>query len=222
MNSDMSYSLQHVHTLQRACTQMCAPTPQHPPKAYTRTCMALKTSAPDRRSEHHACAGAYAKQAPRHQRTHPRTRSPRRLWHEFRHAILSAKNAHAPVHARLCNRAETSLPWKLLRTYLESCASIVQAVFADRPAAVSTKSVAQRWVTDLSPNARRPNRSRNPSKSTLAHDSVAAAVSHKHHSIIRVGAGLILFVYGRTCSSAAHVISNENLFPPFFPASFFA
>jgi len=31
-------------------------------------------------------------------------------------------------------------------------------------------------------------RSRNPSKSTLAHDAVAAAVSHKHHSIIRVGA----------------------------------
>jgi len=39
-------------------------------------------------------------------------------------------------------------------------------------------------------------RSRNPSKSTLAHDAVAAAVSHKHHSNIRVGAGLIQFVNG--------------------------
>jgi len=39
-------------------------------------------------------------------------------------------------------------------------------------------------------------RSRNPSKSTIAHGAVAAAVLHKHHSIIRVGAGLILFVYG--------------------------
>jgi len=38
--------------------------------------------------------------------------------------------------------------------------------------------------------------SRNPSKSRLAHDAVAAAVSHKHHSIIRVGAGLIQFVHG--------------------------
>jgi len=38
-------------------------------------------------------------------------------------------------------------------------------------------------------------RSRNPSKFTLARDAVAAAVSRKHHSIIRVGAGLILFVY---------------------------
>jgi len=43
--------------------------------------------------------------------------------------LLSAQNAHAPVHARLYNSAETSLPWKLLRTYLESCSSIsVQAV----------------------------------------------------------------------------------------------
>ena len=37
-------------------------------------------------------------------------------------------------------------------------------------------------------------RSRNPSKSTLAHDAVATAVLHKHHLIIRVGAGLIQFV----------------------------
>ena len=39
-------------------------------------------------------------------------------------------------------------------------------------------------------------RSRNLSKSPLAHDAVAAAVLHKHHSIIRVGAGLIQFVHG--------------------------
>ena len=36
---------------------------------------------------------------------------------------------------------------------------------------------------------------RNPSKSTLPHDAVAAVVLHKHHLIIRVGAGLIQFVY---------------------------
>ena len=39
-------------------------------------------------------------------------------------------------------------------------------------------------------------RFKNPSKSTLAHDAVAAAVLHKHHLIIRVGAGLIQVVYG--------------------------
>ena len=44
------------------------------------------------------------------------------------HTTLSAKNAYALVHARICNGAEASLPWKLLQTYLESCASIVQAV----------------------------------------------------------------------------------------------
>jgi len=38
-------------------------------------------------------------------------------------------------------------------------------------------------------------RSRNRSKSTLAHDAVATAVLYKHHPIIRVGAGLIQFVY---------------------------
>jgi len=46
---------------------------------------------------------------------------------------LSAKNAYALVHARLCNGAEASLPWKLLRIYLQSCASIVQAVICHPP-----------------------------------------------------------------------------------------
>jgi len=46
--------------------------------------------------------------------------------------------------------------------------------------------------SNQSPNA---VRSRKLSGSTLAHDAVAAAVSHKHHSIIRVGVGLIQFVY---------------------------
>ena len=41
---------------------------------------------------------------------------------------LSAKNAYGLVYARLFNCAAASLPWKLLRTYLESCANIVQAV----------------------------------------------------------------------------------------------
>jgi len=41
---------------------------------------------------------------------------------------LSAKNAYGLVYARLFNCSAASLPWKLLRTYLESCASIVQTV----------------------------------------------------------------------------------------------
>jgi len=47
----------------------------------------------------------------------------------------------------------------------------------------------------LAGNPLRDVRSRNPSKSTLAHDVVGTAVLHKHHLIIRVGAGLIQFVY---------------------------
>ena len=43
------------------------------------------------------------------------------------------KNAYGLVHARLCNGVATSLPWKLLRKYLESCANIVQAVVCRPP-----------------------------------------------------------------------------------------
>jgi len=87
------------------------------------------------------------------------------------------------ICARACahmQRCRSFFAMKLLRTYLEFCASIMQAVVTARPTAVSTKSVARRCSL------------KNPSKSTLAHD--AAAVLHKHHSIIRVGAGPIEFV----------------------------
>ena len=126
--------------------------------------------------------------------------------------ILSAKNANELVHARLCNGAEPSLPWKLLRTYLESCTSIVQAVIC-RPLLLPLLLSRP----NLSPDA---VRSRNPSTSTLAHDAVAAAVWHKHHSIIRVGAGLIQFVHGSHSHMATGVTSSRSLFSPFFCASF--
>ena len=118
--------------------------------------------------------------------------------------ILSAKTAHALVHARLCNGAEASLPWKLLRTYLESCASIVQAVVC-RP--LLPPVLLSR--PNPSPDA---VRSRNPSKSTLAHDVVAALVFHKHHSIVHVGTGLIQFVYGSHSCLAADLILHKVLF----------
>ena len=61
----------------------------------------------------------------------------------------------------------------------------------------------------LSPRNQLPDavRSRNPSTSTLTHDAVAAAVSHKHLFIIRVGAGLIHFVYG------SHSKRNHGAYP---------
>ena len=60
-------------------------------------------------------------------------------------------------------------------------------------------------------------RLRNPIKSTLAHDAVSAVVLHKHHLIIRVGAGLIQFVYGSLSRLAADLTLDKNLF--FLPFS---
>jgi len=58
-------------------------------------------------------------------------------------------------------------------------------------------------------------RSRNSSKSTLAHDAVATAVSHKHHSIIRVGAGLLQFVYGSHSKRDRRARPSQR-YKPFF------
>ena len=75
--------------------------------------------------------------------------------------------------------------------------------------AVSTKSVARRCSL---------------MKSVQIYASswcaVAAAVSHKHHSIIRVGAGLIQFVYVEHSRLAAGLTSSKILFLPSFRASF--
>jgi len=74
----------------------------------------------------------------------------------------------------------------------------------------------------LPPLLPRPNpspdavRSRNSSKSTLAHDAVVAAVSHKHHSIIHVGAGLTQFVHGSHSCLATEFTHHRNVFLPFF------
>jgi len=53
---------------------------------------------------------------------------------------------------------------------------------------------------------------RNPSKSTLAHDAVAAVVLHEHHLIICVGAGLIQFVYGSHSRMAADLTLDKIYF----------
>ena len=63
-------------------------------------------------------------------------------------------------------------------------------------------------------------RSRNPSKSTLAHHTVATEVLHKHHPIIRVGAGLIQFVYRLHLRFATEAARNRNAFSPFFARVF--
>ena len=118
------------------------------------------------------------------------------------------------MHARLCNGAAACLPWKLLRTYLEACASIVQAVVSAHPPAPSSSRPPSCW-----PVARHV-RLRNPSKSTQTHDAVAAVVLHKHHLIIRVGAGLIQLVYGPHSRMAADLTLDKNQFSPPFSRIF--
>ena len=112
------------------------------------------------------------------------------------------------LHARLCNGAAASMPWKLLRTYLESCANILQAAVSARPPAPSSSRPLSCWQIVIHV------RLRNPSKSTLAHhdDAVAAVVLHKHHLIIHVGAGLIQVVYGSHSRMVADLTLDKNLF----------
>jgi len=63
-------------------------------------------------------------------------------------------------------------------------------------------------------------RLRNPSESSLAHDAVAAVVLHKHHPIIRVGAGLIQFVSGSHSRMAADLTLDKNVFSQPFSRAF--
>jgi len=94
------------------------------------------------------------------------------------HLLKCTSHSPQKMHMRSCMCAyatvQASLPWKLLRIYLESSASIVHAVVCCPllpPLLLSG--------TNPSPDA---VLSRNLSKSTLAHDAVDAAVSQ---SIIR-------------------------------------
>ena len=95
-----------------------------------------------------------------------------------------------------------------MRTCLESCASIVQAVVCRPPCCCLDEiSCLTLFAQEMCPNPR-------------YYDAVAAAVSHKHHSIICVGAGLIQFVYGShsKCDHGTHSIKNDIF--AFFRASF--
>jgi len=120
--------------------------------------------------------------------------------------------AYSPqkMHIYSCMRTYATvqklLVWKVLRTYFESCivqtvvcCSLLPPILLSRP--------------NLSPDA---VRSRNPSKSTLAHDAIAAAVLHKHHSIIRVGVDRIQSVCRLHSRLAADLILNKVLFSPWF------
>ena len=85
--------------------------------------------------------------------------TPARAWysqHLFEmYTTLPAKNAHALVYVRICNGAEASWPWKLLQTYVESCASIVQAVVCHPPFCLPDEiSSPTMFAQEIRPNPR--------------------------------------------------------------------
>jgi len=91
------------------------------------------------------------------------------------------------MHVHSCMRAYTTLQKLLCHgNYCELILSLARESYRLSFAALPSRQ-------NQLPNA---VRLRNPSKFTLACDAVAAAVSHKYHSIIRVGAGLVQFHYG--------------------------
>ena len=106
--------------------------------------------------------------------------------------------AYSTVQQLLCHGGYCELILSLART---SC----RLLFNARPTA---RPLAGNPLRDVV-------RSRNPSKCTLAHDAVATAVLHKHHPIIRVGAGLIQFVYKSHLRLATEASRNRNAFSPF-------
>ena len=111
----------------------------------------------------------------------------------------SCMRACSTVQQLLCHGGYCELILSLART---SC----RLLFTARPTARPRAGNPLRDVV----------RSRNPSKSTLAHDAVGTVVLHKHHPIIRVDAGLIRFVYRSHLRLATEATRNKNSFSPFF------
>ena len=116
----------------------------------------------------------------------------------------SCMRAYSTVQQLLCHGSYCELMWSLART---SC----RLLFTARPTARPLTGNPLRDIVC----------SRNPSKSTLVHDAVATAVLHKHHPIIRVGAGLIQFVYRSHLRLAKEATRNRNAFSPFFARIFY-
>jgi len=121
--------------------------------------------------------------------------------------ILSTKNADAPVHARLCNGAETSLPWKRLRTCFESCASIVQAVVC-RPPCYCLDEISRPtlFAQEIRPN---PPMTRSPLRCRTR--------IIRSSTLVQASSSLSMVC---TRNVATGLTSSKILFLPFFRTSF--
>jgi len=134
--------------------------------------------------------------------------------HGAQNTCLNA--CHTPRKKLTCTRACVSMQRRRNFFAMETVANL-SWVLREHRASCRLPPTLPLSRVNQSPDA---VRSRNTSKSTLAHDAVAAAVSHKHHSIVRVGAGLIQFVYGSHSRLAADLILQMILFPLFFSWAF--
>jgi len=142
---------------------------------------------------------------------------------------------YTPAHAWCATTPVNACQLSAKKMYLDSCMraySTVQQLLCHGGYCELILSLAQtscRLLFSVRPSARplagnplrNVVRSRNLSKSTPAHDAVATAVLHKHHPIIRDGAGLIQFVYRSHLHLATEATRNRNAFSPFFRASFY-
>jgi len=114
---------------------------------------------------------------------------------------ISTTRVCAPVQrcsSLLTMEGITNLSW-VLREHPES-------VVSARPPAPSSSRPLSCWQIVIHV------RLRNPSKSTLTHDTVDAIVLNKYHLIIRVGADLIQVVYGSHSRMTADLTLDESLF----------
>jgi len=114
-----------------------------------------------------------------------------------------------------CTHAYTPMQWCRNFFVMESFANL-SCVLREHCAGCRLPPTLLLSWQNQSPN---DVRSRNPFKSTLAHDVVATAVSHKHHSIIRVGASLIQFVYGSHSKHGNEAHFIKITFSPFSSSS---
>ena len=130
------------------------------------------------------------------------------------------KEAPTSVHARAYETRSNFQVTHCCTPTLSPELAIIQQLSAVRASTGPTNSVDHPSISGRAVLLKRCPPKNRP-KFTPAHDLVTTAVSHKHHSIIRVGAGLIQFAHACTCNSITGLISIKTPFRNFFGASFF-
>jgi len=135
------------------------------------------------------------------------------------HAVLRTPvGMHAHTLRKKCTCTRACVPMKRYRNFfaIETIANLSWVLREHRTGCCLPPALL------LSRQNQSPDavRSKHPSKSRLTHDAVAAVVSHKHHSIIRVGADLIQFVYSSYSKRGHEAHPSQKSVFAIFCASF--